>query len=179
MEWDLVCERKGLRATAQSLFMVGVLAGSYLFGWLSDKMGRKVSFFISVVVMAVFGLLSGLVPEYWSFVVMRMVVGAATSGVFLVAYVLAMEMVGPRYRVMAGTLCQYYYTAGYIFMAAVAFSLNQDWHLLQVVLSLPCLSLLQSQLSHPPTGSSRTVPLEASGSSRNPVLYSTLPSVQF
>ena len=142
MEWDLVCERKGLRATAQSLFMVGVLAGSYLFGWLSDKMGRKVSFFISVVVMAVFGLLSGLVPEYWSFVVMRMVVGASTSGVFLVAYVLAMEMVGPRYRVVAGTLCQYYYTAGYIFMAAVAYSLNQDWHLLQVVLSLPCLLFL-------------------------------------
>ena len=39
-------------------------------------------------------------------------VGASTSGVFLVAYVLAMEMVGPRYRVLAGTLCQYYYTAG-------------------------------------------------------------------
>ena len=142
MEWDLVCERKGLRATAQSLFMVGVLAGSYLFGWLSDKMGRKVSFFISVVVMAVFGILSGLVPEYWSFIVMRMVVGASTSGVFLVAYVLAMEMVGPRYRVVAGTLCQYYYTAGYIFMAGVAFSLNQDWHLLQVVLSVPCLLFL-------------------------------------
>ena len=142
MEWDLVCERKGLRATAQSLFMVGVLAGSYFFGWLSDKMGRKVSFFASVVVMAVFGILSGLVPEYWSFIVMRMVVGASTSGVFLVAYVLAMEMVGPRYRVVAGTLCQYYYTAGYIFMAAVAFTLNQDWHVLQIVLSAPCLLFL-------------------------------------
>ena len=142
MEWDLVCDRTSLRATAQSLFMVGVLAGSYLFGWLSDKMGRKVSFFISVVVMAVFGILSGLVPEYWSFTLMRMVVGASTSGVFLVAYVLAMEMVGPRYRVVAGTLCQYYYTAGYLVMAAVAFILNQDWHLLQVVLSLPCLLFL-------------------------------------
>ena len=28
----------------------------------------------------------------------RMVVGATTSGVFLVAYVLAMEMVGPKFR---------------------------------------------------------------------------------
>ena len=27
-----------------------------------------------------------------------MVVGATTSGVFLVSYVLAMEMVGPKYR---------------------------------------------------------------------------------
>ena len=75
-----------------------------------------------------------------------MVVGATTSGVFLVAYVLAMEMVGPKFRLMtlkltrlnqdgasfapgftlnfrvvAGTLCQYYYTAGYLLMALVAF----------------------------------------------------------
>ena len=35
-----------------------------------------------------------------------------TSGVFLVAYVLAMEMVGPSSRMVAGTLCQYYYTFG-------------------------------------------------------------------
>lgn len=29
-----------------------------------------------------------------------MVVGATTSGVFLVAYVLAMEMVGPKFRLI-------------------------------------------------------------------------------
>ena len=142
MEWQLVCGNKGMRATAQSVFMVGVLIGSYLFGWLSDKLGRKISFFVSVVIMAVFGIVSGLVPDYWSFIILRCVVGATTSGVFLVAYVLAMEMVGPKYRVVAGTLCQYYYTLGYLVMAAVAFLLNHNWHLLQVVLSAPCLLFL-------------------------------------
>ena len=142
MEWELVCGDKGLRATAQSVFMVGVMLGSYIFGAMSDKLGRKLSFFVSVVVMAVFGILSGLVPEYWSFIVLRCVVGATTSGVFLVAYVLAMEMVGPRWRVAAGTLCQYYYTLGYLLMAAVAYLLNHDWHLLQVALSLPCVLFL-------------------------------------
>ena len=39
-------------------------------------------------------------------------IGMTTSGVFLVAYVLAMEMVGPSSRMIAGTLCQYYYTFG-------------------------------------------------------------------
>ena len=42
----------------------------------------------------------------------RLVIGMTTSGVFLVAYVLAMEMVGPSSRMVAGTLCQYYYTFG-------------------------------------------------------------------
>ena len=40
----------GMRATAQALFMFGVLLGSYGFGKLSDKFGRKKSFFISVVI---------------------------------------------------------------------------------------------------------------------------------
>jgi MFS family permease len=38
-----------MRATAQALFMVGVLVGSKLFGILSDLYGRKFSFFLSVV----------------------------------------------------------------------------------------------------------------------------------
>jgi len=139
MDWELVCEKKGMRATAQAVFMAGVLIGSYLFGWLSDKLGRKVSFFISVVVQAVFGILSGLVPDYWAFIILRCIVGATTSGVFLVAYVLAMEMVGPKYRVIAGTLCQYYYTFGYIVMAGIAYFLNDNWQLLQIALTLPCI----------------------------------------
>ena len=142
MEWQLVCGNKGMRATAQSVFMIGVLIGSYLFGYISDKLGRKLSFFVSVVIMAVFGIASGLVPDYWSFIILRCVVGATTSGVFLVAYVLAMEMVGPKYRVVAGTLCQYYYTLGYLIMAVVAYLLNHNWHLLQVALSAPCVLFL-------------------------------------
>jgi OCT family organic cation transporter-like MFS transporter 4/5 len=38
-----------MRATAQALFMVGVLVGSKVFGILSDVYGRKFSFFLSVV----------------------------------------------------------------------------------------------------------------------------------
>ena len=69
-------------------------------------------FYLIVVIQVGFGFIAGLVPEYWSFVFARMVIGMTTSGVFLVAYVLAMEMVGPSSRMVAGTLCQYYYTFG-------------------------------------------------------------------
>lgn len=109
---------------------------------MSDKLGRKISFFASVVVMAVFGVLSGVVNNYWAFIILRCVVGATTSGVFLVAFCLAMEMVGPKYRVIAGTLCQYYYSFGYLVMAAVAYLLNFNWHYLQIVLSIPSVLFL-------------------------------------
>merc|ERR1719278_135154 len=142
IDWELVCQKKEMRATAQALFMAGVMIGSYSFGWLSDKAGRKPAFFVAVVIQALVGLLSGLIHNYWAFVLLRMVVGATTSGVFLVAYVLAMEMVGPKFRVVAGTLCQYYYTAGYLLMALVAYLLNSNWQLLQIVLTLPSLLFL-------------------------------------
>jgi hypothetical protein len=35
-------------------------------------------------------------------------------------------------RLIAGTLCQYYYTFGYILMAFIAYFLNFNWQLLQV-----------------------------------------------
>ncbi|CAL4069365.1 unnamed protein product, partial [Meganyctiphanes norvegica] len=37
IDYDLVCNRAFLRATVQSVYMVGMLIGSYLFGYLSDR----------------------------------------------------------------------------------------------------------------------------------------------
>ena len=77
------------------------MLGSYIFGWLSDKCGRKLSFFVSIILQvkqkkvsckqantsctgfeilcqALFGVLSGLVPNYWAFVLLRMVVSQMT-----------------------------------------------------------------------------------------------------
>ena len=45
-------------------------------------------------------------------------------------------------RVVAGTLCQYYYTVGYLTMAGLAFLLHHSWQLLQIVsfMTIPLLS---------------------------------------
>ena len=78
----------------QALFMLGVMLGSYIFGWLSDRWGRKLSFFLSLILQVrpsarllhtlsfqtVFGVLSGLVQDYWIFVFLRLVVRRRLSG---------------------------------------------------------------------------------------------------
>nr|CAD7456249.1 unnamed protein product [Timema tahoe] len=135
-EFDLVCNDAWLRATADALFMVGVLLGSIGFGDLSDRYGRRPIFFISLVLQVAVGLLASVAPEYVSFMIARMVIGATTSGVFLVAYVIAMEMVGPNKRLFAGVVCQFFFTAGYILTALIAYFID-DWRMLQVALSLP------------------------------------------
>ncbi|XP_055696243.1 organic cation transporter protein-like [Lutzomyia longipalpis] len=140
-EWDMVCSKSFLTATSDSLFMVGVLLGSIIFGHLSDKMGRKPIFFASLVIQVVFGVLAGIAPEYFTYTISRIVVGATTSGVFLVAYVLAMEMVGPKWRLFAGTVMMMFFSVGYMLTAAFAYFFPA-WRDLQIALTLPGLLFL-------------------------------------
>jgi len=62
-------------------------------------------------------------------------VGMATSGIFVITYVLGMEMVGPDYRHIAGTVCGYFEIIGYFGMALIAYYLSHDWRLMQVLLN--------------------------------------------
>ncbi|KAH8381993.1 hypothetical protein KR009_001276 [Drosophila setifemur] len=137
-EWDLVCGRGFLAATSDSLFMLGVLLGSIVFGQLSDKYGRKPILFASLVIQVMFGVLAGVAPEYFTYTLARVMVGATTSGVFLVAYVIAMEMVGPAKRLYAGIFVMMFFSVGFMLTAGFAYFVH-DWRWLQIALTLPGL----------------------------------------
>ncbi|XP_022209403.2 organic cation transporter-like protein [Drosophila obscura] len=137
-EWNLVCERGFMAGTSDSFFMLGVLLGSIIFGQLSDRYGRKPILFASLVIQVVFGVLAGLAPEYFTYTISRLIVGATTSGVFLVAYVIAMEMVGPAKRLYAGIFVMMFFSVGFMLTAAFAYFIH-DWRWLQIGLTLPGL----------------------------------------
>lgn len=40
LQWDLVCEQKGLNKAISTFFFVGVLVGAVAFGYLSDRWGK-------------------------------------------------------------------------------------------------------------------------------------------
>ncbi|XP_064550514.1 organic cation transporter protein-like [Drosophila montana] len=137
-EWDMVCSRSLLSATSDSLFMVGVLLGSFIFGQMSDKLGRKPTFFASLVTQLIFGVIAAVAPDYFTYTISRLIVGATTSGVFLVAYVIAMEMVGATYRLFAGVAVQMFFSVGFMLTAGFAYFIH-DWRWLQIALTLPGL----------------------------------------
>ncbi|XP_012259249.2 organic cation transporter protein-like [Athalia rosae] len=140
-EWNLVCDKAWLRALGDSLFMVGVMLGSMIFGGMSDKYGRRVAFFSALITQLVGGVLVAVSPEYISYMIFRLIVGSTTSGVFLVAYVIALEMVGPKKRLVAGMGCQLFFSSGYILVAGLAYYFT-NWRTLQIVFTIPSVVFL-------------------------------------
>ncbi|KAI8045775.1 organic cation transporter-like protein [Drosophila gunungcola] len=140
-EWNLVCGKQFMTAISENVFMFGVLLGSIVFGQLSDKYGRKPILFASLVIQVFFGVVAGLAPEYFTYTLARLMVGTTTSGVFLVAYVIAMEMVGPDKRLYAGIFVMMFFSVGFMLTALFAYFVH-DWRWLQIALTLPGLLFL-------------------------------------
>jgi len=54
----------------------GVMFGAIMFGFLSDKFGRKKSFVTALVIQALVGCLAAASPNFYVFTVLRFIVGA-------------------------------------------------------------------------------------------------------
>ena len=55
--------------------MCALLIGSYVFGYVSDKFGRKVALIISQAIVFVGLILGAFMPEYISFTTARFIAG--------------------------------------------------------------------------------------------------------
>jgi len=58
------------------VFNLGVMAGALLFGFLSDKFGRKRTFIAALVSQALIGCGTAAAPNFYAFTALRFVVGA-------------------------------------------------------------------------------------------------------
>ena len=81
-----------------SMTFVGGLFGAISFGFLSDKIGRKRSFILTLLLFIIFELLSGLAPNYDSLLVFRIIVGFAIGADYVPAITLLSEFVEPDKR---------------------------------------------------------------------------------
>ncbi|KAJ8027541.1 Organic cation transporter protein [Holothuria leucospilota] len=141
---DLVCDKKFYGDTSQSVFFFGYLVGSVFFGSMADLIGRYYTFFFSCGLNSLIGLATAFTTNYWVFTVLRFFNGAANIAMYIMAFIIATEFVGPSKRVFAGILICVTFAFGYMMLALMGF-LVRDWRNLQIILSaliLPCLLLM-------------------------------------
>ena len=59
--------------------MCSMLFASYVFGTLSDKIGRQKTSFIALLIVSVGILVSSFLPEYISYTIVRLITGFGKS----------------------------------------------------------------------------------------------------
>ena len=85
--------------------------GAFFFGLLADRYGRRLPLMLDLVFYSVIEVLSGLAPNYTTFLVLRALFGIGMGGEWGVGASLAMEKVPVRLRgVLSGFLQQGYAT---------------------------------------------------------------------
>ncbi|KAJ7948513.1 Organic cation/carnitine transporter like [Quillaja saponaria] len=141
-EFGLFCGEKYKVGLVQALFFGGCMIGAGTFGHLSDSfLGRKGSLIVVCILNTIFGCLTALSPDYWSYVLLRFLTGFSTGGVGLCAFVLSTEPVGPTKRGAAGMSTFYFFSSGIALLSAIAY-IFQTWRVLYIASSLPSLLFL-------------------------------------
>ena len=79
--------------------------GAFIFGLLADRYGRRLPLIIDLIFYSLIEVLSGLAPNYTTFVILRALFGIGMGGEWGVGASLAMEKVPPTLLPSAGP-CQ-------------------------------------------------------------------------
>src|SRR5437763_10332462 len=101
--------------------------GAFIFGLLADRYGRRLPLIIDLIFYSVVDVLSGLAPNYTTFLVLRALFGIGMGGEWGVGASLAMEKVPPRLRGVLSGLLQEGYAVGYLLAAIVYFIVFPRW----------------------------------------------------
>jgi SHS family lactate transporter-like MFS transporter len=101
--------------------------GAFLFGLLADRYGRRLPLMIDLVFYSVAEVLTGLAPNFTTFLVLRALFGIGMGGEWGVGASLAMEKVPPRLRGLLSGLLQEGYAVGNLLAAICYFFLFERW----------------------------------------------------
>lgn len=83
---------------AASAYLIGAVGGSLFFGWLTDRLGRKKLFTLTVLVYLVATIACGLSWNFWSFAFFRMLTGAGIGGEYAAVNATIQELIPARRR---------------------------------------------------------------------------------
>jgi len=140
-EWQLTTAQAGFIGTA---IFIGMLVGAWFWGIITDRIGRKPSFQLTVLVDSVFGFLSALSPAYIWLVILRGITGFGVGGTLPVDYSIFSEYLPKRHRGRYLVLLESFWALGTIVAAALAWLIvphmpNGGWRVLLAVSAVPGL----------------------------------------
>lgn len=116
--------------------------GAFLFGFISDRYGRRVPLIINLCLFSVIEMATGFAHSFTQFIVIRALFGIVMGGQWGVGVSLAMEKVPVKRRGILSGLLQQGYAIGFLLAAAAYFTIfeGHGWRPLFLLGSLPALA---------------------------------------
>lgn len=85
----------GLTASA---YLGGAVVGALFFGWLTDRLGRKKLFTVTVLIYLIATIASGFAWDFWSFAIFRCITGMGIGGEYAAVNATIQELIPARRR---------------------------------------------------------------------------------
>jgi MFS family permease len=83
---------------AGSAYLAGAVLGAFFFGWLTDRLGRKKLFTITLAIYLTATAATGLSWDAWSFALFRCLTGAGIGGEYTAINSTIQELIPARFR---------------------------------------------------------------------------------
>ncbi|KAB2445433.1 MFS transporter [Bacillus luti] len=140
-DWGLTSQEMGWIGSINS---IGMAVGALIFGILSDKIGRKSVFIITLLLFSIGSGLTALTTTLAMFLVLRFLIGMGLGGELPVASTLVSESVEAHERGRIVVLLESFWAGGWLIAALISYFVipKYGWEVAMVLSAVPALYAL-------------------------------------
>jgi len=140
-DWGLSTQEMGWIGSINS---IGMAVGALVFGVLSDKVGRKSVFIITLLLFSIGSGLTALTTTLTMFLVLRFLIGMGLGGELPVASTLVSESVEAHERGKIVVLLESFWAGGWLIAALISYFVipKYGWEVAMVLSAVPALYAL-------------------------------------
>ncbi len=140
-DWGLSTQEMGWIGSINS---IGMAVGALVFGILSDKIGRKSVFIITLLLFSIGSGLTALTTTLAMFLVLRFLIGMGLGGELPVASTLVSESVEAHERGKIVVLLESFWAGGWLIAALISYFVipKYGWEVAMILSAFPALYAL-------------------------------------
>ena len=144
---DLVCDNESKRRLLSTLMMLGLMIGSLLGGRISDKLGRKKTSIIAILIIIPSVLVGGLTSNYAFYATLRLITCSALPLAWVSMHALILEIFDKNHRQTVIIVKDFLWPISQMILTLIAYN-DRRWQNVHFwvgglgLAALPCLYMI-------------------------------------